>query len=83
MGDIDRIQQLTQSTKLINAFQKVNPADQRQHQKKDQSQREDRSDVVELSQEDPSEESEDLATLSVEPGDLEDSEGDEHLDIAV
>jgi hypothetical protein len=79
LGDIDRVQQLANSAKLINAFKRVTPADGRQSAKKDHPKQEDQGDKLELTQEEV-EEGAQVDGPSVLAVDLDD---DDHLDIAV
>lgn len=64
---------------MINAFQRVNPSDQR-NQKKDQRHKEDQADKVELTEEGDTPESEVELLLEIEQPD---NPEDGHLDIAV
>ena len=83
MADIDRVNQLAQAAKMINAFQRVNPADQRHAPKKDLHKDEDHGDKLDLSQDEeqmPSEKPDQAEIVELEPEQTDDSE---HLDIAV
>lgn len=77
MGEIDRVNKLAQAAKLINAFQRVNPADPRRHPRREPPKQEDRSDKVELSK--------DGEELPVDPPveALPEDAAESHLDIAV
>jgi hypothetical protein len=79
MGEIDRVQQLAQAARMVNAYQRVNPTDPRNPPKKDSAKREDQADKLDLTQEDaePAETGQ-TVLLAVEEGGDED-----HLDIAV
>jgi anti-sigma28 factor (negative regulator of flagellin synthesis) len=86
VGDIDRVNQLAQTAQAINAFQRVNPADQRQSPKQERGKGEEQSDKVELSQEEqesqeePDEKPEEAEVVDLK---LEEGAAGEHLDIAV
>lgn len=66
MGDIDRVQQLANTAKLINAFQRVNPADGRHPPRKDHPNPEDQADKLELSQEEAEPDAEENPVAPVE-----------------
>ena len=80
MGDIDRVNQLAQSAKMINAFQRVNPADQRHAPKKDPRKEEDQGDKLDLSQDEQEKAPEEPEIVEIK---LDEGEDGEHLDIAV
>ena len=80
MGDIDRVNPPAQTTQLVNAFQRVNPADQRHSAKRDAHAKDDQGDKVELTKDE--EEKPDEEQEVVDPK-AEDSEKSEHLDLAV
>ena len=83
MADIDRVNQLAQTAQAINAFQRVNPADQRQSPKQDRGKGEEAGDKVELSQEEAGAEEGRLDEPEIAEPDSDEPEGGEHLDIAV
>lgn len=80
MGDIDRVNQLAQATQLINAFQRVQPADQRHSAKQDARDKEDKGDKLELGQDGEEKPAEEPAVIENSDAEPEESE---HLDLAV